>query len=105
MTTVSVCLSDYLSASISLEVRTSELHQFLFTLFVTVAEAQSFSGGVAICYAFPVLYGTSYLHVSQGCSTSCLTDRSACAALGLAINGAQYYQLQGDGRTGLLLGA
>jgi len=31
-------------------------------------------------------------------------EHSACAALGMAINGTQQYQLQANGRTGLLIG-
>jgi len=54
-----------------------------------VAVARSSSGGVAICYVFPVLQMTLYLHVSQGYSTSRLSERSARAAFGLAIKGAQ----------------
>ena len=37
---------------------------------LTVAVAQSSSGGVVICCVLPVLWMASYLHVSQGCSTS-----------------------------------
>jgi len=47
---------------------TSDLHHFLCLLSMTVA--RSSSGGVMICYVFPVLWMTSYLHISWGCSTS-----------------------------------
>jgi len=35
-----------------------------------VAMARSSSGGVVICYVFPILRITSFLHISLGCSTS-----------------------------------
>ena len=77
---VSVCLSVCLSASISLELHIRFSPNFCM---LPVAVARSSSGGVAICYVFPVL------HVSQGYSTSRLSERSARAAFGLAIKGAQ----------------
>jgi len=49
-----------------------------FLCILPVAVARSSSDSVAICYVFPVLY-----------MTSCLTECSACAALSLAMNGAQ----------------
>jgi len=68
----------------------SETTLQVFTNFLCMlpeAATRPFSGGVAICYVFPVL--ALYLHVSQGCSTSRLIERSARAALGLAMNCAQ----------------
>ena len=47
---------------------TSDLHQFLLCLLF-MAVARSSSGGIMICYIFPVLLMTSYLHISWGCST------------------------------------
>ena len=41
---------------------TSDLYQFLCLL--PMAVARSSSGGVMICYVFPVLWMTSYLHIS-----------------------------------------
>jgi len=40
-----------------------------FLCVLPVAVARSFSGGVAISYALPVLWMTSYLRISQGSST------------------------------------
>ena len=48
-----------------------------------MAVARSSSGGIMICYIFPVLLMTSYLHISWGCSTLPLGWGSH-AALGLA---------------------
>ena len=58
--------------------------KFLCMSPMTVARSPS---DVVIRYALPVLWMTSYLLISQGCST--LLNRSANAALGLAINNAQ----------------
>ena len=41
-----------------------------FSRMLPVAVARSSSCGLAICCVFPVLWMPSYLHVSQGCSTS-----------------------------------
>jgi len=41
-----------------------------FFVLVTMAVGRSSSGGVVICYVLPVLWMTSYLLVSQGCSMS-----------------------------------
>jgi len=41
-----------------------------FIKFLCMAVAGSFSGGVMIRYILPVLWMTSYLLISQGCSTS-----------------------------------
>ena len=65
---VSVCLCVCLSAMISSELHVRSSPNFLCML--PMAVARSFSGGVAICYVFPVLRVTSYLLISQGCSTS-----------------------------------
>jgi len=84
--TVSVC--PFVCPRADLWNYTSDLHQFLCML--PMAVARSSSGGVAIRYVFTVSQMASYLHVNQGCSTSRLTEpKAACAALGLAINGAQ----------------
>jgi len=50
--------------------------------------AQSSSGGVAISYVFPILQITSYLYVRKRL-IDVAPEFSACAALGLAINGVQ----------------
>ena len=45
----------------------------IFTKFLCVlpmAVDRSSSGSVVICYVFPILWMISYLHISQGCSTS-----------------------------------
>ena len=65
---VCVCLScACLSAIIS-----SELHVRSSAMFcmLHMAVARSSSGGVVMCYVRPVLWMTSYLLVSKGCSTS-----------------------------------
>ena len=54
-----------------------------------MAVARSSSGGVVIHYVLPVLWMTSYLLISQGCSMLHVTaqlKRSAHAVLGLAVN-------------------
>ena len=64
-----VCLSVCLSVSVCLSTITSSIFtNFLCTL--PVAVTQSSSGGVMIRYVLPVLWMTSYLLISQGCSTS-----------------------------------
>jgi len=67
---LSVCVCDCLSAIIS-----SELHvpSSPFFCMLPMAVAQSSSGSVVICYVLPVLWMTSYLLISQGCSTSPLS--------------------------------
>jgi len=59
-----------MSVSVCLFVRLSvrDLHEFLCVLLMAVD--RSSSGGVVICYVLPVLWMTSYLLISQGCSTS-----------------------------------
>jgi len=44
----------------------------IFTNFYAcyLAVSRSSSGGVVICYVFPLLWMTSCLHISWGCSTS-----------------------------------
>ena len=84
--TVSVC--PFVCLSVREHISETTLQVFTnFLCMLPEAATRPFSGGVAICYVFPVL--ALYLHVSQGCSTSCLTEGSVCAALGLDINGAQ----------------
>ena len=65
---VSVCLCVCLSASISPELHVRSSPTFFCTL--PMAVARSSSGGVVIRYVLPVLWMTSYLLISQGCSTS-----------------------------------
>ena len=57
-----------LSAIISLEPHVRSSPNFLCML--PMAVALSSSGNVMICYVLPVLWMTSYLLISQGCSTS-----------------------------------
>ena len=57
-----------LSAIISLEPHVRSSPNFLCML--PMAVALSSSGSVMICYVLPVLWMTSYLLISQGCSTS-----------------------------------
>ena len=65
---LSVCLCVCLSAIISseLHVRTSPI----FLCMLPFGVARSSSGGVVINYVLPVLWMTSCLLISQGCSTS-----------------------------------
>jgi len=67
---VSVCLCACvcLSAIISAELHGRSSPNSLCMLAMDVA--RSSSGGVVICYVLPVLSMTSYLLISQGCSTS-----------------------------------
>ena len=68
--TVSVCLCVcvFVRAGSYLLNNMSDLRYFLCMLPMDVA--QSSSGGVVIRYVLPVLWMTSYLLISQGCSTS-----------------------------------
>jgi len=52
-----VCLSVCLSASISPELHVQQPFTVCACYIVLKAVGRFFSGGVAICYAFPVLYG------------------------------------------------
>ena len=63
---LSVCVC--LSAIISSELHVLSSCKFLRML--PMAVVWSSSGGVVISYVFPVLWMTSYLLISQGCSTS-----------------------------------
>ena len=65
---VCVCVCVCLSAIVSSELHVRFSRNFLRML--TMAVARSSVGGVVICYVFPVLWMTSYLHTRQGCSTS-----------------------------------
>ena len=65
---MSVCVFVFVCPRSYLRYYTSDLHQFLCML--PMAVARSSSGGVVICYALPVLWTTSYLLISRGCSTS-----------------------------------
>ena len=62
------CLCVCLSAMISAELHVRSAPQFSRVLRTTVARFSS--GSVVIRYAFPVLWMTSYLIISQGCPTS-----------------------------------
>jgi len=65
---VCLCVCVCLSTIISLELHVRSSPNLLCVL--PMAIALSSFGGIVICYVFPVLWVTSYLHVSQGCSTS-----------------------------------
>jgi len=62
------CVCVCLSVVISSELHVRSPPNFLCSL--PVAVAQSSSGGIVIHYVLPVLWITSYLLISQGCSTS-----------------------------------
>jgi len=65
-----VCLSVCVCLS---AVKSSEIHvrsSPTFLCMIPMAVVRSSSGGVVIRYIVPVLWMTSYLLVSQGCSTS-----------------------------------
>ena len=63
-----VCVCVFICRRPYLRNYTSDLHQFLCML--PMAVARSCCGGVVIRYVLPVLWMTSYLLISQGCSTS-----------------------------------
>ena len=66
---VSVCL--FVCPRSYLRKYTSSLHQiFVHVCMLLTDMVRSSTGGVAICYALPVLWMTSYLHMSQWYSTS-----------------------------------
>jgi len=67
---VSVCLCVCLSVRDDIFGTTRPIFTKFFLCVLPMAVARSSSGGVAICYVFPVLRMTSYLLISQGCSTS-----------------------------------
>jgi len=58
---VCLCVRVCLSAIISPELHV-RFHQ-VFLYMLRMAVARSSSGGVVICYVFPVLWMTSYLHI------------------------------------------
>jgi len=62
MMSVSVCVSVCLSAIISSELHVQSCNHFL--CMITMAVARSSFGGVVMCYVSPVLWMTSYLHIS-----------------------------------------
>ena len=82
----------------------------IFTKFLCVlpmAVARPSSGVVSIRYVglLPVLWMTSYLLISrQGCSACCPAEVQCTRSLGLGYKLAQHYQLQANGRTGLVFG-
>jgi len=83
--------------------KTSDLHEF-FLRMLPMAVARFPYGGVVIRRVLPVLWMTSYLHISQSLlDVAAQLRRSSHAALGLAINGAYGIPVAGNGRTGLLL--
>jgi len=65
---VCVCVCVWLSTIISSELHIQSSPNCLTMLPMAVARFSS--GGVVICYVLPVLWMTSYLLISQGCSTS-----------------------------------
>jgi len=58
-----VCVSVCLSAITSSELHASYLHQ-VFLCMLPISVVRSYSGGVAICYVFPVSWMTSYFHTN-----------------------------------------
>ena len=71
-----------------------------------MAVALSSYGGVAIGYVLPVLWMTYviFAHKPMLLHVTTQLNRRAYAALGLAVNDAQKYLLQGNGRMNLLFG-
>ena len=65
--------------SSELNVRSSPI----FLCMLPMAVARSFSGGVVIRYVLPVLWMTSYLRITLGCSTSPSNWSAAHSSLGL----------------------
>jgi len=88
---VFVCLSVCVPVSVRDDIFGTTRPIFTNFLFMLpMAVPRSSSGGVVIRYVLPVLWMTSYLLISQGCSTfAAQLKRSAHAALCLAINCAQ----------------
>jgi len=100
---LSVCLCVCLSTIISLELRMRSSSNVLYVL--PIAVAWSSFGGVVISYVLPVLWMTViFAHKPRLLYVAAQLKSSAHAALGLAMNRAQYYELQANGRTGLLFG-
>jgi len=85
----SVCLSVCVCACLSVHDHIFGTTHPIFTKFlcmILMAMAQSSYGGVVVRYVLPVLWRTSYLTISHGCSTSPPSwSAHAHAALGLAI--------------------
>ena len=73
----------------------SSLQQNLCACYLWPWLGPRLHGGVVIRYVFPVLWMTSYLRMHD---VAAELKRSAHAALGLAVNGAQEYSLQANGR-------
>ena len=78
---VSVCVCVYLSVIIYSDQHVRSSPNFLCMLHMTVA--RSFSGGEVLRYVLPVLWITSYLLISQGCSTSRPAEAQCTRSLGL----------------------
>jgi len=66
---VSVCLCVFVCPRSHLRNYTSDLHR-IFLCVLPMAATRSSPGGVVIRYVLPVLWMTSILLISQGCSTS-----------------------------------
>ena len=64
-----------------------------FLCLLSMAVARSSTGGIVICYTFPVWWITSYLHKLIGCSTSPLGWGSEAHIRSLRL-GAYEYPLQ-----------
>ena len=63
----------------------SDLHQFLYMLPITVA--RSSSDDVAICYILPVLWTTSHLHMAKAAQRGRPAEARPTRSLGLGYNG------------------
>jgi len=59
----SIVISMFVCPQSHLQNYTSDVHQIFYACYLT-AVAQSFSGGIVIHCVFPVLWMTSYLHIS-----------------------------------------
>jgi len=66
----SLCVFICLSTIISLELHVGQTPISPFLCMLPMGVARSSSGGVVISYVLPVIWMTSYLLISQGCSTS-----------------------------------
>jgi len=104
---VSVCLCACLSVLEHI-FRTTRPILTKFLRMLPMAVVRFACGGVLIRYVLPVLWITPYIfaHKLRLLDVAAQLERSARVALGLAINCAQQYQLQANGRTptGLIFG-
>ena len=64
-----LCVCRCLSVCDHISETTRSIFAKFFLCMLAMTVARSSSDGVLMCYVFPVLWMTSYLHISWGCST------------------------------------